>query len=497
MTRVKKYAELICNGLEVRIKSLTITKLKTPQTMCAAHYLIKDGKANKILVICPASLKYQWSDEIQKFLGRSSIVIDGKNAKQKEEVIQRFMNSDVNFAIVNYETVRTMQEVFSKLKIDCIIADEAHRLKNKDTQTYKAVAKIKAKYRMAASGTPMQNNVEEIYALFDWVQPGLLGKITDFRKKFMLYGERFGRRYVPIGPKNLGQLRKIISPYMLRRMKKDVAKELPPMIFHQRSVEMNKEQIKLYESITQDFRALLEELQEIESKGRYNEEGIWEEEKKKGEDQVLGYLYLMTAVSNHPELLRKGKGMSQRYIDLIPEETKSPKLEELYSMCEDLQRENVEKVVIFTQFTTMQEMIEQRLSKLGECALLNGSMSSAKRQEEINRFKNDPNCKFFVLTDAGNFGINLQFANTLINYDCPWNPATVQQRAGRVHRIGSTHEVVNIINLVTLETIDEKIQETLKQKERLGEAVVERNATEKNVINSLIKNISKKKKKAS
>ncbi|UOE58191.1 DEAD/DEAH box helicase [Cytobacillus oceanisediminis] len=464
---------------------------KTVQTAGAAHMLHKQGKANKILVICPASLKYQWSKEIDKFLGHTNIVIDGKTPKQKQKALKDFVSGDYLFGIANYELVRTMADQFKEHHYDVIIADEAHRLKNRNSATYKAVSSLSCTNRMASTGTPLQNNIEELYALMEWVQPGLLGNITNFRKKHIVYASKFGRRYVPIGPKRLGELRRNISPYMLRRLKKDVAQDLPPMIFHRRDVEMNKSQSVLYEKVQADFLQLLEQLSTQEVEGKFDDEGNWVEEKRSNEDKILGYLYMMVAISDHPALLKHGRGMSKQYQELIPEDIKSPKLEELLDICKDRMESGVEKIVIFTQFAQMQSIIAEELSKLGEVQTVNGSMTSAKRQEAFDSFQHNENCRFLIGTDAMNYGVNLQFANTLINYDCPWNPAVFEQRAGRVHRIGSTHDVVDIISLVTLGTIDEKIQETLEEKRRLGEAVIERNASERSTMNSLIASIKK------
>lgn len=468
---------------------------KTIQTMGAAHMLWKEGKAKKILVICPSSLKYQWAGEIEKFLGHSNIVIDGKNAKEKRRAFSKFIKEDYLFGIANYELVRTMADDFKEHHYDVIIADEAHRLKNKESQTYKAVKALSSDYRFASTGTPLQNNVEELYALMDWVRPGLLGKITEFRKKYIVYASKFGRRFVPIGHKRLGELRRIISPYMLRRLKKDVAKDLPPMIYHQRDVEMNKHQAELYEAIQEGFTNLLDELSSQDVKGHFDDFGNWVEDKRKGEDKVLGFLYMMIATSDHPCLLSEGNsGMAKSYLHMIPKDVKSPKLAELVEICKERNEAGVNKIVIFTQFARMQTIIAEELSKLGKVAVLNGAMSSAKRQEQIEIFRNDDEYKFFCLTDAGNYGLNLQFANTLINYDSPWNPAVAEQRAGRVHRIGSTHEVVDIISLVTLDTIDEKIQETLEEKRKLGEVVIERNVSERSMMNNLIASIRTKEK---
>lgn len=465
---------------------------KTLQTMGAAHQLYKEGKVNKVLIICPSSLKYQWASEIEKFLGHSSIVIDGKTPKQKKKAFQDFIEKDYLFGIANYELVRTMADAMSEHHYDVIIADEAHRLKNRNSQTYKAVKGLPSTYRFASTGTPLQNNVEELFALYDWVLPGLLGNITAFKKKHMVYATKFGRRFVPIGHKRLGELRRVTSPYMLRRLKKDVAQDLPPMIFHRRDIEMNKEQEKLYTAIQTDFLNLLEELSSEEVKGQYDAEGNWVEEKRKKEDQIMGFMFMMVASSDHPLLLKMGKsGMAQKYMDLIPDTIKSPKLVELVDICRERLDAGIGKILVFTQFERMQRLIAEDLSKYGKVALLNGGMSSEARQEQLETFRDNPDYKFFVLTDAGNYGLNIQFANTLINYDSPWNPAVFEQRAGRVHRIGSEHRVVDIISLVTSNTIDEKIQDTLEEKRRIGEAIVERNQTERSMMNNLISSMKK------
>lgn len=465
---------------------------KTLQTMGAVHQLWKEGKVKKVLVVCPSSLKYQWAGEIEKFLGHKTIVIDGKTSKQKKKAFSDFVSGDFLFGIANYELVRTMADLMKEHHYDVIIADEAHRLKNRDSQTYKAVKSLPSTYRFASTGTPLQNNVEELYALCDWVVPGSLGKITEFRKKHIVYATKFGRRYVPIGHKRLGDLRRATSPLMLRRLKKDVAKDLPPMIFHRRDVEMDKEQAALYEAIQDDFLTLLEELSSQEVKGEFDQEGNWVEEKRKKEDQIMGFMYMMVASSDHPLLLKMGNsGMSKKYEQLISDATKSPKLKELVDICKDRTEAGVEKILVFTQFAKMQGLIAQELNKIGKVAILNGSMSSEKRQEQLETFRTNPEYKFFVLTDAGNYGLNIQFANTLINYDSPWNPAVFEQRAGRVHRIGSEHRVVDIISLVTRGTIDEKIQDTLEEKRKIGEAVIERNESERSVMNGLISSIKK------
>lgn len=463
---------------------------KTPTAIGAVHRLYKEGIVKKTLVICPASLKYQWRNEIEKFTDHKGIVIDG-TAKQKKEQIRQFLEEDYLFAIINYELVRTMEEVISALPIQAVIADEAHRLKNRVSKTYKAMMKIQPEYRFALTGTPMQNKLEELHTLMSWVDGKILPNITNFRKRYIVYGEKFGRKFVPLGNKRQYEVRKLISPSMLRRMKKEVAPELPDMTFHRYDIPMNDEQAKLYAQIKEDFSGFLEEIGEFAktAKGEVIE-GEWKQEKHPKEDMILGYMNLMLAVADDPYLLRMSEGgMAKRYLQLASPDIKSPKLDELVRICQDLIDAETQKIVIFTQFTRMQKRVIQKLMKLGQCEIINGSMKPFQRQTAVDNFRWKPEVKFLICTDAANFGLNLQFANTLIHVDSPYNPAVFDQRNGRVHRIGGEHDVVNIIYLVTQGTIDERIQDILEIKRKLGEQVVERNESERAIMNNLMRKL--------
>lgn len=460
---------------------------KTPSAIGTVHRLYKEGIVQKTLVICPASLKYQWRNEIEKFTDHKGIVIDG-TAKQKRKQIDSFINEDYLFAIVNYELVRTMPEL-AELPIQVVIADEAHRIKNRASKTYKSMMKIQPEYRFALTGTPMQNKMEELHTLFSWVDGKILPNITNFRKRYVVYGEKFGRRFIPLGNKRQYEVRKMISPSMLRRMKKEVAPELPEMTFHRYDIPMTSEQSTLYSRIKEDFSGFLEEIGAFakDAKGEVVE-GEWKQEKHPKEDMILGYMNLMLAVADDPYLLRMSEGgMAKRYT--VPPDMKSPKIDELYRICEDLIESETQKIVIFTQFTRMQARVVERLSKLGQCAIINGSMKPFQRQEAVDNFRWKPEIKFLICTDAANFGLNLQFANTLIHVDSPYNPAVFDQRNGRVHRIGGEHDVVNIIYLVTQGTIDERIQEILETKRKLSQQVVERNDNERTIMNNLMKKL--------
>jgi SNF2 family DNA or RNA helicase len=464
---------------------------KTPTAIGAIHRLHKEGLVQKTLVICPASLKYQWRNEIDKFTDHKGIVIDG-TAKQKKEQIRQFLEEDYLFAIINYELVRTMEDVISALPIQAVIADEAHRIKNRASKTYKAMMKIQPEYRFALTGTPMQNKLEELHTLFSWVDKTILPNITNFRKRYVVYGEKFGRKFVPLGNKRQYEIRRMISKSMLRRMKKEVAQELPEMTFHRYDIPMTKEQAELYDKIKEDFSLFLQEIGDFakNAKGEF-QEGEWKQEKHPKEDMILGYMNLMLAAADDPFLLRMSEGgMAKKYLHLVSPDIKSPKLDELHRICEDLVDAGTEKVVIFTQFTRMQRRVLTRLMKIGACEIINGSMKPFQRQQAVDNFRWKKEVKFLICTDAANFGLNLQFANTLIHVDSPYNPAIFDQRNGRVHRIGGEHDSVNILYLVTQGTIDERIQEILETKRQLSKQVVERNENERVIMDSLMKKLA-------
>lgn len=461
---------------------------KTCITMGAAHRLWREGKANKVLVICPASLKFQWKEEIEKFTDHKAIVIDGTAKKKRQQLAEFKEGDEYLFAVANYEVVRTMVDDFTKLKIDVAICDEAHRLKNRASQTFKALMKIQPPYRFASTGTPMQNRLEELHTLMCWVNKDILPGITNFRKRHIVYGEKFGRKYVPLGYKRQYEVRNKVSEVMLRRLKSEVAPELPEMTFHRYDIAMTPDQAKLYDKIKEDFSIFLQEIGEFakQAKGEMKN-GEWVQEKHPKEDMILGYMAMLLAVADDPQLLRMSKGgMAKQYLPLVPKESVSPKLKELTEICSEQIESGNQKIVIFTQFTRMQERVINTLSKLGKCEMINGSMKPFERQQAVNNFKWKSDVNFLVCTDAANAGLNLQFANVLIHVDSPYNPAIIEQRNGRVHRIGGEHDMVNIISLVSQDTIDERIQLILEEKRNLSKQVVERNDSEKMVMKQLL-----------
>jgi SNF2 family DNA or RNA helicase len=469
---------------------------KTPQAIGAVHRLWKEGNVRKALVICPSSLKYQWAQEIQKFTDYKSIVIDGSPKERLSQYQQWEDENDILFAVTNYELARNDIDQLVDRNYDAIIVDEVHRIKNWASKTSQALKQLHAPYKFGLTGTPIQNRPEELYNIMDFLNPEILGNWWAFRNRYVVSGEKFGQKNVVIGYKHLGELRKRVAPYMLRRMKKDVAPELPEIIINDYHIEMTLEQQRLDETIGEDLKELLKEIQEWHQ-GRsatVSNDIDTEPEKHPKQDSSLGYFTMMLEICDSPELLMMSDSrMAQHYSeDLDPKKVKSPKLDELEEIAQDQLEAGNHKIVIFTQFARMQKLIVDRLSKIGRCEILNGSMKPFERQAAVDRFKYDDEVNFFVTTDAGNYGINLQFASVLVHVDLPWNPAIYDQRCGRIHRIGSSFKEVTIINLIARGGIDERIQQVLYKKRELSNQLIEKNDEERAEMNRLTSGLMNK-----
>jgi SNF2 family DNA or RNA helicase len=459
---------------------------KSVQIIGAVWKLYKEHAVRKTLIVCPASLKYQWQEEIGKFLGDqiNVVVVDG-TTKARTKLYEELAKSSPLFTIINYELVRNDIKILKDLSFDCIALDEAHRIRSWESKTSQAIKELDAPYKFTATGTPMQNKPEEVFNIFAWLNPKILGTWWYFRKRYVVIGKKFNKNNVTLGYDNLDELHDKLSKYMLRRLKVEVAPELPEMLINNYSVPMTEKQMKLHEGIREE---LLELIKEVGAYTEYDEYGhIISEHPKAG--QVLGMFTMLQEVCDSPELLTMSDSrMAQHY---IINDTKSPKLDELEDIVKDvLDNDENAKIVIFSQFERMQRLIAGRLSKLGKCALLNGKMNAIERQRSINEFTMG-DAQFFLSSDAGNYGLNLQCAKVLVNFDLPWNPAVWDQRNGRIHRIGSTHDVVNIINLISAGGLDENILSTLYKKKAYSDVVIEKNKEQATEISKLTTGLMK------
>lgn len=412
---------------------------KTIQAIAACALLHRLGKVSRVLVVTPASLKTEWEEQIQRFTKLPYQLIFGPRRKRLS-----LYASAPFFTIVNYEQMlRDSLDVNVKLKPDVVILDEAQRIKNWNTKTAQAVKRLQSRYAFVLTGTPIENRIDELYSLMDFLNPALLGPLFRFNREFYELDDR-GR---PVGYRNLDQLHARIKPFMLRRRKADVETELPERTVRTFFVPLSREQKDRYV----EHEAQVARLASIARR-----RPLTQEESEK----LLRELAMMRMVCD------------TNYI-LDAKEKACPKLSELEKILEECQKNSDVKVLVFSEWERMLELARTLCERLGMgYALHTGSVPQRRRRAEILLFKNDPNCCVFLSTDSGSTGLNLQNASVVINCDLPWNPARLEQRIARAWRKHQTRSVT-VINLVSEGTIEHRMLETLASKQALAEAVLD------------------------
>ncbi|MGN8645391.1 SNF2 helicase associated domain-containing protein [Gracilibacillus sp. HCP3S3_G5_1] len=401
---------------------------KTLQTI---SYLLSEANVKtdryQALVIAPASLLYNWKKEIEKFAPTltSGVIIGPKLERQK--LLQQ--HQDTNILITSYPTLRKDQDLYENHLFDCIILDEAQAIKNHLTLTAKAVRSLQAKQFFALSGTPIENDLDELWSIFYTISPGLFGSKKAFSDLDTNY------------------IAKITRPFILRRVKKDVLDELPDKIESVQYSELTKEQKEVYIGYLQRIQNELDET--IQAKGF-----------DRGKLQILAGLTRLRQICCHPSLFLENYS------------GKSGKLEQLMELTSELEA-NGKRTLIFSQFSSMLEIIRNTLQANGhEVFYLDGSTPSERRMQMVEAFNAGERGFFLISLRAGGTGLNLTGADTVILYDLWWNPAVEEQAAGRAHRIGQKN-VVQVIRFITEGTIEEKIYQLQQKKRELVDQIIQ------------------------
>jgi len=393
----------------------------------------------KVLVVTLASLKEQWKREIERFSDETATVVSG-NPKQRSEIYARDPNF---FKLTNYEAVLRDVTILSRFKPDLIILDEAQRIKNFSTKTAQAVKQLPRKHALVLTGTPLENKLEDVYSIVQFLDPYLLTPLWKFAAEhFMLSRQKRGRI---LGYRNLGTLREKLAPIVIRRRKEDVLKDLPDEVVNNYYLDLHHKQKKIHAGYAQSLLPLL------------NKKYLTPMDMRRIQELLLR----MRMVCNSTYLIDKKTHIS-------------PKLDELENIIDEIAVQNDRKMVIFSEWTTMTFLIARHLSDIGLYYVeLSGKVPVKKRQALIDEFSNNRDCKVFLSTDAGGTGLNLQAADCVVNFELPWNPARMNQRIGRLSRIGQKSRCVNVVNLITKESIEEKIMAGLQLKMDLFQGVFE------------------------
>lgn len=393
------------------------------------------------LIVCPASLKYQWKSEIEKFTDSAVHVVEGMHHKRREQ----YVDEAFFYKIVSHHTVGNDLQEINDAGFELIILDEAQRIKNWKAKISQNIKKLSSEYAIVLTGTPLENKLEELYSVVQFIDPFRLGALYRFLHNHQITDSETSK---VIGYKDLNRVGEILSDILIRRTKKKVLRQLPARQDKNLFVPMTKEQMTIHDECYETVCKLV---------NRWRRIGFLPE---KDRQRLMINLNMMRMVCNSTFILDQETRHDTKIAELMGI------LEEVFSM-------ESEKVVIFSQWERMTRLVAAELDDLGvQYEHLHGGVPSKERKDLLLNFQHDPETKVFLSTDAGSVGLNLQSAAYLINLDIPWNPAVLEQRIGRIFRMGQKKKV-NIINLVANGTIEHRMLDVLKFKSSMAEGVLD------------------------
>lgn len=434
---------------------------KSLQAISTAVYLKYLGKVKKALIVVPASLKYNWPIEIEKFTNEKYVVIDGT----PDERIAQWLRNDVFFYVVNYELI--LEDLFGGRELkdkegesaekkrkrevrrleakkrerilapvrtrmwDFIAVDEIHYIKSHSSRRSRNIKMLRGKFRMGLTGTPLDGRLEELHSVMGFVAPGLLGSKSRF---FQMYVETdfWGK---VTGYKRLGEITKRIEPFLIRRLKKDVLKDLPDKIYQNRIITLSDEESKIYKQLAEGGHEATED------------------------EQAIVACIRCKQFCNWPPMVDANC-------------TNTSKMQALKEILDEVVIQNGHKALIFSQYKEMLNIIALTLDEMGLKYLrIDGDTDKKERAAIQAKFNNDNTIDLVIGTEAMSLGLNLIGADYVINYDDNWSPSIMAQREDRSHRINQKN-VVNVINFICRDTIEERIRVVLYDKNKVSAEVL-------------------------
>ncbi len=393
------------------------------------------------LIVLPTSLVHNWDNEIHKFTPALKtyrhIGVQRKKTVDLEKIVYFY-----DIILTTYGTVRNDIELLAKNEFFYLILDESQFIKNSTSKTYKAAMKLRAQHRLVLTGTPIENSLSDLWSQMNFLNKGILGNLAFFRNNFITPIEKHQSK------EQQEKLQLLIRPFILRRKKEEVAKDLPPLVEQIRVCEMSKKQSKMYEHEKSVIRNTI--LENIEKEGL-----------EKSGFVILQGLTKLRQLANHPSLMEKEN------------EDSSGKFDEIFRMLENLVAEK-HKVLIFSSFVKHLELLQEKIEHQNwKYSLLTGQTS--KREEVIQSFQNDPENRIFLISlKAGGVGLNLTEADYVFIIDPWWNPAAENQAINRAHRIGQDKHVF-VYRFITENSIEEKIQQLQQHKSSLADKFINSN----------------------
>lgn len=417
---------------------------KTIQAIAAAEIMARLFGVERVLIICPTSLKHQWEREIERFTERSCAVINGDRPQRA----QGFATNSF-FKVMNYDTVYRDLDLIGEWGPDLVILDEAQRIKNWSTRVARSVKRIVSPYAIVLTGTPLENRLEELISIVQFVDRFRLGPTFKLLHEHQLRDE-FGK---VIGYRELDRIGQTLKPILVRRHKDQVLDQLPERIDTTLFVPMTERQKDLHEENREIVARVVE---------RWRRLGFLTESDQR---RLMIALQKMRMACDNSYL-----------VEHVGDQ--GPKADEAVTLLNEIFEQPNTKVVIFSQWLRMHELLARRFKKQSwGHVLFHGGVPSAKRKDLVDQFRDDPQCRVFLATDAGGTGLNLQHASVVMNMDLPWNPAVLEQRVGRVHRLGQS-QPVRVINFVAQGTIEQGMLDVIKFKRSLFAGVLDKGEKE-------------------
>ncbi len=413
---------------------------KTLQVICyllSEHTDAKRGENQRALIVCPASLVYNWNSEIQRFAPSLTAKMVIGTVRERKEIIQNVGDRDI--LITSYDLLKRDLEAYEDVVFHSEIIDEAQFIKNHTTLAAQSVKQIHAAFKLALTGTPIENRLSELWSIFDYLMPGFLYSYQRFHDELELAIVQKN------DPSAVRRLQRMISPFVLRRLKKEVLADLPDKLEEEIYASLEGEQQKLYDAHVKKLQLLLDNQSE--------------EEFKTSKLQLLSELTRLRQICCDPALLYEGYRAGSAKTEL----------------CLELIRNAISsghKILLFSQFTSMLERLRQKLEEENiSYYLLTGATSKEKRSRMVTEFNKDDTSVFCISLKAGGTGLNLTAADIVIHFDPWWNLAVQNQATDRAHRIGQTN-VVTVYKLIVKGTIEENIMKIQEQKKELAEQVI-------------------------
>lgn len=454
---------------------------KTPTTLGAIENLHLSGEVDRCLVVVPASLKYQWMREINKFTDAKVTVIDGPKNKRD---LQWRMSATSRYVIVNAETLAN--DLSHVGTFQAMVIDESTMIKNRTAKRSKLLKKIgrTVPYRFALTGQPIENRPEELFSIMEFVDKDVLGDFQLFDRTFIVR-DNWGK---PMRYRNLDKMNKVMRECMVRKTRDDIKDQLPDIIHQTIPVPFDPAGAALYRKISDDLLVKISEAMHS-GNGSFN---IWAHyngsEGGEAQGQIMSRLTVLRMLCDNPNLVRNSAldfsdtstSAGSAYADDILNRgwlegvTKAPKLEACLNYIEQvLEEDPSNKVVLFSFFKRNLTLIQEATKHLTDSVLFMGGMDAEARDRSKQTFATDPKCRLFLSSDAGGYGVDLPMANYLISYDLPWSSGKLEQREARIIRLSSEFPHVTIATFVMQGSIEERQYEMLQLKRSVNEAFID------------------------